>query len=580
MNRDFVDRVRDSADIVSVVSDVVRLKKRGRVWEGLCPFHEEKTPSFSVDPVKGLYYCFGCHAGGDVFRFVMETENATFPESVERLARAFGVPLPAPDPAARQRRSEADALRSILEEAQKVFAETLRGPDGAGARSELERRGFPQDTWSRYGFGWAPDAWRHLLDQLGRRHPEGTLVAAGLAVTPESGGSPYDRFRQRITFPIRASDGRLIAFGGRILGDGEPKYLNSPEGPLFHKRSTLFCLDLARRDIARGGEALVVEGYFDCLSLHRVGVMNAVATLGTALTPDHARLLRRLVGDEGRVLLCYDADTAGRRAAATGAQVLLEAGVEVGIVTVTGGKDPDDVIREGGVEAFRSMLGTPVDLIAFLLADAPEEPAARRSAGLALAPLVCAAANPATRRNLVEELARRLYLRPAEILERGRRRRRTAGPGSPEVAPGSGVGPVADPGERALVRLLLEGPSHARYRALEEIDPGLIRDPRVRALFDLAAGQPEYDLLRRLNDDPAADPDLRTTVFAIAAEAGPPVDDRRAEATLNGILRRQWQREAQSLQEAIDQAEREGDSERLQELLIRKVELKRLAGQR
>jgi DNA primase len=579
-DRDFVDRVRDAADIVSVIGDTVRLKKKGRTWEGLCPFHEEKTPSFSVDPVKGVYYCFGCHAGGDVFRFVMDTENSTFPEALERLAYSFGVPIPEADPQAAQRRSEADRLRAILEEAQQVFVESLMGPEGQQARAELERRGFPSSSWSTFGFGWAPDSWRHLVDRLGRRHTDGNLVKAGLAVVSDKGGSAYDRFRQRITFPIRAPDGRLIAFGGRIFGAGEPKYLNSPEGPLFHKRSTLFNLDRARRPMAKSGRALVVEGYFDCLSLHRVGFDTAVATLGTALTAEHARVLRRLVGDDGAVLLCYDADAAGRRAAAAGAQVLLEAGVEARILSIEGGKDPDDVIRDGGVEAFQQLLDHPMMLLDFLLADLPQEPSDRRREGLGLAPLVCAASNPATRRNLVEELARRLHVRPAEIEERGRRRRpaERGGPGSDQ--PERTLPQVTDPGERALVRLLLEGVDEVRWRVIEEVRSDFIRDSRVRRLVELAADDPNADLLQRVSADGAGGDGLRELALGVLTGSLPPVDEMSAGAILDGVLRRQRKLEVQELQAAIDQAAATDDAEALEVLLERKMELKRLTAER
>jgi DNA primase len=296
LGRDTVEQVRDAADLVEVVGEHVRLRKRGRKYEGLCPFHDEKTPSFSVDPDKGLYYCFGCNRGGDVFKFVMEVERLSFPETVERLAGRFGVALPPRSPETRRRREEADRIRSLLEEAQQFFTEQLGSSAGTAARRELQRRGFEPATWSEFGFGWAPDDWRQLTEHLVRRHPQGSLIAAGLTVEASSGGSPYDRFRKRITFPIRAADGKMVAFGGRILGDGEPKYLNSPESVLFHKRSTLFCLDRARPAIRQSGEAIVVEGYFDCLSLHRAGIHHVVATLGTALSADHARLLRRDLG--------------------------------------------------------------------------------------------------------------------------------------------------------------------------------------------------------------------------------------------------------------------------------------------
>ena len=276
--------------------------------------------------------------------------------------------------------------------------------------------------------------------------------------------------------------GRLIAFGGRILGDGEPKYLNSPETQIFRKRSTLFCLDRARRPIAERAKVLVVEGYFDCLSLHRVGIDHTVATLGTALTADHARLLKRRLGQEGIALLCYDADNAGRRAAASGAQVLLEAGVDVGVIVLPQGEDPDDVIRERGVEAFRQKLDHPTPLLDFLLGDLPTEPARRRRAGLQLAGLVSAASDPAVRQNLIEELARQLYLRPREVEEHGvRGLRRGTGPTHP--APPRQAVPA---GERELVRIIVECSSEWRRRIFDSVQSDYLEDSRVRAILEAA----------------------------------------------------------------------------------------------
>ncbi|MBP1620254.1 MAG: primase, partial [Acidobacteria bacterium] len=488
LGRDSVARVREAADIVEVVGEQVRLRRRGRTFEGLCPFHEEKTPSFSVDPDKGLYYCFGCHQGGDIFKFLMQTARLSFAEAVEQLAQRYGVKLPPRSPDGERRRQESDRLRSLLEEAQAFFVARLASPDGAAARRELERRGFGRETWAQFGFGWAPDDWRQLTDELGRRHPVGTLTAAGLVVQPDSRTSPYDRFRKRITFPIRSVDGRLIAFGGRILGEGEPKYLNSPENPIFQKRSTLFCLERARRPADQAGELVVVEGYFDCLSLHRVGITNAVATLGTALTPDHARLLRRRLGDGDRVVLCYDADEAGRRAAMTGIRVLLEAGVDVAVLVLPDGTDPDDVVRSGGAEAVQALLRRPASAIDFLLTGLPERPEALRREGLKLAPLVCAASNPATRQNLVEELARRLYLRPREIEEHGRAAARRDGPLTP---PGVAPARPAGPGERLLARILLECSPDWRARIVERVHRELITDDRVRSLLEAATDLPD-----------------------------------------------------------------------------------------
>jgi len=573
LSRDVVDRVREAADIVEVVGDHVRLKRRGRTFEGLCPFHEEKTPSFSVDPEKGLYYCFGCHQGGDIFKFIMQAERLAFPEAVERLARRYGVKLPPRSPEAQRRQQQADRIRSLLEEAQAFFVDQLREAHGGHARRELERRGFDPGVWPDFGFGWAPDDWRRLTDHLSRRHPEGTLISAGLTVQPESGKSPYDRFRKRITFPIRAADGRLIAFGGRILGDGEPKYLNSPESPVFQKRSTLFSLDRASRPATDSGELLVVEGYFDCLSLHRVGIANVVATLGTALTVEHARILRRRLGHDGRVLLCYDADPAGRRAAITGTRVLLEAGVDVRILVLPAGTDPDDIVRERGAESFLDLLRRPQSALDFLLADLPENPDERRRRGLEFAPLVCSASDPAVRQNLVEELARRLYLRPREIEERGQLRRT----GTDERQPPTRE--ATAPGERHLARILIEGTPKWRAQIVELVRADLISDDRVRRLLAAAGemiagdeppgGDAVGELLRLCSDD-----SVSQFVAELCNSEWPALTDDSVRAQLRAVSERQSRELARRLAPQISSAEQRGDQAEVERLLVEKARLR------
>ncbi|HOC42611.1 MAG TPA: DNA primase [Thermoanaerobaculales bacterium] len=574
LSRDSVARVREAADIVEVVGEQVRLRRRGRTLEGLCPFHEEKTPSFSVDPDKGLYYCFGCHQGGDIFKFVMQTARLSFAEAVEQLARRYGVKLPPRSPDGERRRQESDRLRTLLEEAQAFFVARLAGTDGAAARRELERRGFGPATWPEFGFGWAPDDWRQLTDELGRRHPAGTLIAAGLAVQPDSRSSPYDRFRKRITFPIRSVDGRLIAFGGRILGEGEPKYLNSPENPLFQKRSTLFCLDRARKPADEVGELLVVEGYFDCLSLHRVGITNTVATLGTALTPDHARLLRRRLGEGERVVLCYDADEAGRRAAMTGIRVLLEAGVDVAVLVLPDGTDPDDAVRSGGAAAVRELLQRPASALEFLLAGLPDQPEALRREGIKLAPLVCAARNPATRQNLIEELARRLYLRPRDIEEHGRAAARREGPSSSRR---DAARRPAAPGERHLARTLLECPPAWRARIVELVRPDLLSDDRVRSLLEaaieLAPGLEPADAVRELLGR-CADEGVTSFVAELCNSDWPELTDASIRSQLRALLDRQGRELARRLAPRIRAAEERGDHQELELLLAEKARLR------
>jgi len=575
LSRDSVDRVREAADIVEVIGDHVQLRRRGRTFEGLCPFHEEKTPSFSVDPDKGLYYCFGCHQGGDIFKFLMQVARLSFPEAVEQIARRYGVKLPPRSPDGRRRQEKSDRLRSLLEEAQAFFVDRLGSAAGAAARRELERRGFDRATWSEFGFGWAPDDWRELTEELGRRHPEGTLVEAGLTVRPDTSTSPYDRFRKRITFPIRSMDGRLVAFGGRILGDGDPKYLNSPESPVFAKRSTLFCLDRARSSAARAGELLVVEGYFDCLSLHRVGIPNAVATLGTALTQEHARLLRQRLGEGGRVVLCYDADEAGRRAALTGIRVLLEAGVDVAVLALPEGTDPDDIVRSGGAEAFQQLLERPAPILDFVLDGLPEQPEMLRREGLKLAPLVCAAKDAAVRQNLVEELARRLYLRPRDIEERGGRPA-----GRHEQPPGREVPAAAvatAPGERQLARILLACSPEWRTRIVARVQPELISDSRVRSLLEAAAeltGDPaSVDPVRELLAR-CADERVTALVAELCNSDWPELTDDSIRSQLRVLMERQGRELARRLAPRIRAAEQRGDHVELERLLAEKARLR------
>ncbi len=575
LNPQVIAEVRQATDLVELVSDHVKLRKRGRKYEGLCPFHDEKTPSFSIDPEKGLYYCFGCHSGGDAIKFVMTLERLTFPEAVERLARRFGVRLPPASPEARQRRQTADRLRIILDEAQRWFVEQLESPAGGAARAELERRGYDTSTWRDFGFGYAPDDWRGLLDHLGRRHPHGVIIEAGLAVQPDSGKNPYDRFRHRLTFPVRDPEGRLIAFGGRILGDGEPKYLNSPESSLFHKRSTLFCLDRARRAIADASEAIVVEGYFDCFSLHLVGICHAVATLGTALTADHARLLRRRVGADGRVVLCYDADSAGRRAAATGARVLLEAGVSPAVIGLPPGTDPDDIVRGEGGDAMRALLADPMSLVEFLVEDLPAERSARQRAAAELAALVGVARNPHLRDELFEELTQRVGFSEAVLRDLARQARAGTRPSAAAPGPRSSLGA----GELLLARIIVDGGAGWQRVVAREIESGLCRDPRVGRLVEavrrfVAVATGDTDLVRWLQVDNDDDDELLTLVAEVSAGSGPELGDEAIRHQLERVLIEQWRAQARDVTSAIRRAEDRGDLERISELQRRLGELR------
>lgn len=365
--QNFIDAVRDAADIVQVVSEYVPLKRSGARYKGRCPFHQEKTPSFSVDPDQQLFYCFGCQTGGDLFKFVMLYEKLGFPEAVEMLAQRFGIPLPRPEGSEGKARKpdERERLLVLNAAAADFFRSTLAGPGGARGREYLERRGITPETAERLGIGYAPESWDALLSHLrSRRFSADELHRGGLVLPRKSGDGHYDRFRDRLMFPIRNPHGKTVAFGGRALGDAEPKYINSPETPTYTKGDQLYGLDLAREGIRREGFAVVVEGYLDLAALLQAGVDAVVASLGTAFTPAQVRLLARYTD---RVLVSYDGDAAGAEATTRSLDLLLERGMEVRVVELPAGQDPDDFVREHGAEAYQRRVREAPEYLEFLI---------------------------------------------------------------------------------------------------------------------------------------------------------------------------------------------------------------------
>jgi DNA primase len=359
----FIDAVRNAADIVQVISDYVPLKKAGTRMKGLCPFHEEKTPSFSVDPNAQLFYCFGCQTGGDVFKFIQLYDKAEFGEAVKTLAQRFGLPLPAERE--RKRGPEERLLR--MNQAADAFYRARLCDDGAGrgCRSYLEKRGLDAETIENLGLGFAPDDWEELRRHLLSKHFRvEEMHKGGLVIPRKDGRGHYDRFRNRLVFPIRDLSGRTVAFGGRALGDAEPKYINSPETPVYTKGAVLYGLDLAKQAIRRAGRAIVVEGYLDLAAVMQAGFDHVVATLGTAFTPGQARLLARYTND---VLVSYDGDSAGAAATARSLDLLLERGMRVRVVDLPAGADPDDYIRQRGAAAYGELLDDAPEYLQYLV---------------------------------------------------------------------------------------------------------------------------------------------------------------------------------------------------------------------
>lgn len=356
-----IDEVRDHTDIVEVVSQFVTLKKVGKNFKGLCPFHSEKTPSFTVSPEKRIYHCFGCGAGGNVFKFVIETQNISFIDAVRQFADSAGISIPQPnaDNLNNPLYKEREALKKANELAANYYHSLFHDSEaGLAARNYLKGRYFTGEILDKYSIGWASPGWRGLISHF---HKIGTLsrktvLQSGLVIEKEDGSNVYDRFRGRVIFPIKDLHGSVIGFGGRAIADGDnPKYLNSPETTLYQKSQTLFGLDMAKQAIRKEDQAILVEGYFDQMRATQFGIFNTVATCGTALTPKQAGILRNYASS---VVLVFDSDNAGRSAAEKGFEVLHEKGLQVKIVFLPEGKDPDSYIHENGVDNFMEKIKT------------------------------------------------------------------------------------------------------------------------------------------------------------------------------------------------------------------------------
>jgi DNA primase len=509
---DFLDDIRSRVRLSDVIARRVALKKRGREHLGLCPFHKEKTPSFTVNEEKGFFHCFGCGAHGDVIEFMMRSEGLAFPETVERLAGMAGLAVPVETPEERERARERQTLYDVLEAACAWFERQLQGPAGRRARDYLKGRGVDDDA--RFRLGFAPDSRGALKAALGEggpgpaggadRFPEPLLVTAGLLIEPEGEGAPYDRFRGRIIFPITDRRGRVIAFGGRALGEGTPKYLNSPDTPLFHKGRVLYGLAAARKAALEAGEVIVTEGYMDVIALHKAGFPNAVAPLGTALTEDQIGELWRLAPEP---LLCFDGDEAGRRAAAAAAEralPLLSPGCSLRFAALPPGEDPDSLIRAGGPEAVREVLARArplADLVwevetAGRAFDTPERRASLRKR------LEERAARIADARVRAEYLRHFTAMRMETLGPRPARRGRAVSGPAPHPAPQD-----AGRGTKARVESQALWPNILLAAVLNHPD---LLDEVAEELGTLAFSEPQLDGLRQQILEAAGNPALDT----------------------------------------------------------------------
>jgi DNA primase len=576
---DAVEAVRAAADLREIVSEYIPLKKSGSRYRALCPFHQEKSPSFYVDADKQLFYCFGCGVGGDVFKFLMLYEKLEFPEALKRLAGRYGIELPAGRSAQGSERQKVLAANRL---ALGYFREQLARPSGEKARRYLEGRVVAAETIERFQIGYAPEGWTGLKSHLARHlkgsqeaEAEGQGVLAGLLARKEESGRTYDRFRDRVIFPILNLADEWVGFGGRVLDGGEPKYLNSPETPVFSKGDNLYGLPFAREAIRREGYAVLVEGYMDVIALHQAGVPQVVGTLGTGFTAGHVRLLKRYTD---RVVVNFDPDAAGRAAARRSLDVLLENGFEVQVVTLPQGKDPDLFVREQGVEAYRRKVGEAMPYIEFLARDAATRVDVGTTRGKVTAlnevlPFLARIDHPVRRAGHVEMLSTVLGIEDRIVLQElrdaVRDRRRTVGPQSAAAASGTRV---IGESEARLVRALLDA-AEMRATMLEEVEDDDVRpgpiDEIVRTVRRLAQ---EGVVVTYPRVGAEVSDGARDILTRIAASPQPPATLEEGRGCLRALRAERLQRQMGEIQKRLESG---GGAAEVDDLLRRKVALKR-----
>ncbi len=477
-DREIVDQVKDATDLVALVSQAVKLKKAGAAWSGLCPFHSERSPSFQVVPQRGFYHCFGCGKHGDAFTWVMEREGLTFPEALDLLARQAGITLPERKERPKEVVDHEERLRAVLDAAQTFYQQELIRNEAA--LGYLKQRGITEAFAKEAGFGAAPDAWDKLVNHLRRLDVSADLIEqSGLASRSER-GTQMDFLRNRITIPIHDTRGRLVAFGGRVLGDDKPKYLNTRETALFKKGSTLFGMHRAKGALRDG--ALVVEGYFDVLQLQQEGLAGVVAPLGTALTEDHLRQVHRFTK---RLILCFDGDAAGRRAMEKSLRLALPLGFEVRLLELPSGEDPDTWCMKVGAAAFGEGLRKAPDWASFVIDRALEGKDVRRvtermEAFRELQTFLPHLPNAPETRELLASLAHQLQV-PMSELDRARKAPPAAEP-RPRLAGSSRV--TLDETIRALLLLCRAGHFARVHGAPAAWWEGLDGAPVLQALLD------------------------------------------------------------------------------------------------
>jgi DNA primase len=573
------EKVKQQADIVRVIGEYLPLKRAGQNFRGLCPFHAEKTPSFNVHPARQIYHCFGCGQGGDVFKFVMEMEKCAFPEAIRLVAEKCGIAIPRArerSPEERRENQQRAVLVEIHREAQSYFVRQLEGTlEGKAARAYLEDRGLDRDTVTRFGIGYAPSGGDLLLRHLKAKYPEKVLVESGL-VSRDAGGRLFDRFRRRITFPIANESAKIVAFGARALGDEQPKYLNSPETPVYSKSNVLYHLDRAKDALRRQDFAVLVEGYMDAIAVARAGISNVVASCGTALAESQIKLLARFTK---RVIVNYDPDTAGQAATERSLAALLEQDFEVRVLALppigSQKADPDLFIREKGAEAYLKQLKESPPYVDYLITRARQmdltSGEGKRRAVNFLLPYVQKIPNSILRSEWATRIAQQLRLDEPVLraaLGKAASERRSEVKLKPEL-----VSRSAKHAERRLIRMLAEAGGFRRELAERLESAGLYRGLETEKVFAaLVAAALSEEAFDASDIGALLDDRERRLFFEILFEEAQEPAWEEAESCLETLARKQIERELGEVQRGI---EANPSGQALRDLLARKQDLMR-----
>ncbi|MGB4704596.1 MAG: DNA primase [Candidatus Saccharicenans sp.] len=565
---EIIEKIRAAASIVEIASQYTTLKKRGRKWVGLCPFHSEKDPSFTVDEEKQLFHCFGCGIGGDLFSLVMEKENLTFPEAVRFLAEKYRIPLPEPRLSARESRLE-EKIFEINEKALNYFRDNLlKTAEGKKALEYLKSRGFSEETIKKLKLGYALNSWDDLFQKFKQTYSPGLLEKAGLIIPGQKTGEYRDRFRGRIIFPIFALTGRPVAFGGRTIFDAQPKYLNSPETQSFTKGNILYGLNFTRDEIKKAGEMILVEGYADFAALFQAGIQNVAASMGTSLTPQQAAQIIRYAP---RVIINYDGDEAGLNAAQRAIPICLEKGLQVRILVLPEKLDPDAFLKKYGPEKYLSLVRKSPDWFRFLAhryssgvnLNLPEE---KSRVVRLLAQEVLRIPDPIVRNDYLKKTAEHFRVDETTLRQMVEEKSSPAAGREEEKE-------LFLPAEKRLLQLLFNQPEIASL-ILNEIDiacfQGLASEPVLKYITECFKKGEAWSLSQFQE---TAGSRLVGQLCRILQEDIPDGSIGEALDCLNTLKKSSLQKKLQEIQKEIARAEKKGDQERLVSLLRQKHEI-------